>query len=421
VRSGKLLSSLAGHPGQILAVAFSPDGKKLASGCTGGMGIAWDVDNGKSLFRAGLGRHNIRRVAFSPDGKLQASCGTDRFIHLWDVGGGKERPPLQGHQSSVEGLVFFDKSKRLLSAGADGTVRVWDVASGEELRRFGGPQGYLRSLALSPNGKTVAGGSLNGLVVFWDFASGKELRRIDQGGPMAVASIRYSPDGTVLATSRFCMVQLWDTATWKLLTPGDAPASAPQVLAFSPDGKMLATSGDDYLRLWDVKTGKVVRRLKETNGRWSAVSFSPDGKLLAGADGYRATPCIWDTASGEEAFRLPRQPSWVSNLTFLKNGKRPAFGCFPEVVIYDITTRQERLRFKDHNRQFGLLVGSPYLPSLAWTDRAGGVTCGTRFQIPLRWRSRVIRSARTRLPSPDGRRSARTRLPSLRTAGHWQP
>jgi WD40 repeat protein len=375
MRTGKLLRSLTGHSGQVNAVAFSADGKTLVSSCARGEIILWELGTGKPLHQVTMEKKNgVMRLAFSPDGKHLAWGGFDRLVHLRDVATWEERPPLRGHQSAVTGLLYFAEGKRMISCGADGTVRVWDLASGRELRRFGDPQGYIRSLALSPDGKEVAGGCMNGLVVIWDLESGKEVRRIEQGGQMAVPALRYSPDGKVLAASRSFVVRLWDAKTGKPLFPLEDQASSPLALAFSPDGKTLASTGENYLRVWDVGTAKVIHRMKGTTGRWSAVAFSPDGKLLAGADGYKAAPRVWETATWEEKCTLPRQRQWVEDLTFFRDGKSLAFACVPEIFVYDLATGQERFRYKTKGGQYRHVAGSPGLTTLVGLERDRGFT-----------------------------------------------
>jgi WD40 repeat protein len=372
LRTGQRLLSLTGHAQQVNGVAFSPDGKTLASYCGRGEIMLWDLGTGKALHRHAVG--GVGRLAFSPDGKLLAWGTSGGLICLKDVATWEERPPLRGHKSGVTGVQYFDDGRRLLSSGVDGTVRVWDLASGKEMRRFSGPQGNIRSLALSPDGKSVAAGCSKGLVVVWDFASGRVVRRIDQGGQMTVPVVRYSPDGKVLATARSFVVRLWDAATGEPLVPLEDPASSPRALAFSPDGHKLATTGDTYLRVWDVATAKVAHRLRGTTGRWSAVAFSPDGRLLAGADGYKAAPRVWETATWQERHTLPRQAQWVEDLTFFQDGKGLAFACVPDILVYDLATGQKRFTFKTKLGQFRHLAGSPRGTTLVGMDQDGGFT-----------------------------------------------
>jgi WD40 repeat protein len=292
----------------------------------------------------------LHGIAFSPDGKTIASVG-DHIPRLWDAATGKELRRFAGHESAVDCVFFFSDGKTLVTGGADGTIRFWDVATAKELRRIVNPTKGVTALALAPDGKTLASGGRNGdqNIYLWETASGKLLR----SWPAHAADVwvlAFSPDGKTLVSGGESNGQLingtfvsrpndtygaaaWDPATGKKRyeighlvrvlvrqTPGrkddpdekDAPPPRPRyenrtdpervaALAFSPDGKLLATGGFDpphecwTVRLWDSATGKE-RRLDDGRSDAKAIAFSPDGKLLVAQDEHDLV--FWDVARG---------------------------------------------------------------------------------------------------------------------------
>jgi len=294
------LGVLTGHTDAVTSVAFSPDGKLLASGSQDDTVILWDVSSGQEV-RTLKDTHAVSSVAFSPDGKLLASGSRDDTVMLWDVASGQEVRTLTGHTDTVTSVAFSPDGKLLASGSQDDTVMLWDVASGQEVRTLTGHTDHVTSVAFSPDGKLLASGSQDDTVILWDVASGQEVRTLLTGHTHAVSSVAFSPDGKLLASgSQEDTVILWEVASGQevrtLMVTGSLASDVTSV-AFSPDGKLLATVswvlrgigsgniGDSTVMLWDVASGQAVNTVTETGivsrVDLSSVAFSPDGKLLA--------------------------------------------------------------------------------------------------------------------------------------------
>jgi WD40 repeat protein/serine/threonine protein kinase len=239
-------------------------------------------------------------VAFSPDGKALATAGPENTVQVWDVAAtGLLRAPrwvLHGHTDGVTGVTFSKDGSRLLSGSKDRTLRVWGLSTGKPLRTLHGPNEAVTSVAWSPDGETLGAASRDGTVCLWDAQEGDHPRLILDQHTKAVNCLAFSADSQrVAAGSDDATTILWSVQTGEVLQTLHGHGDAITGLAFRPGENQLATvSWDRALRLWDARTGRQLAELPPAREWISSVAFSPDGKLLA-TSGWDQTVQVWDS------------------------------------------------------------------------------------------------------------------------------
>ena len=191
-------------------------------------------------------------VAFSPDGRLLATAGEDKTARLWNPATGKHLRTLAGHTGAVVGVAFSPDGRLLATGSPDGTARLWNPATGEHLRALTGHAGAVVGVAFSPDGRLLATAGDDKTARLWDPATGEHLRTLAGHGD-AVFRVAFSPDGRLLATAGDDKTaRLWDPATGEHLRALTGHTSYVFGVAFSPDGRLLATaSHDKTARVWD--------------------------------------------------------------------------------------------------------------------------------------------------------------------------
>jgi WD40 repeat protein len=269
------LLELKGHNTYVRCVAFSPDGRRIASG-SGQVDLKQDKDGSRTI--SGIG-----------------------VVKVWDAATAKELITFTGHGQPVTCVAFSPDGNDIASGSEDGTVKVWDARTGEEKRTLSTSLKWVTSVSFRPDGKRLAVGTNFGEVKIWETATGEEVLSLQKLGQ--VSGVAFSADGMRLATGCRERVQVWDAQTGKqaLLMRCMNPVLS---VAFAPVGNVLVSGGGvgvhgsnsfipGELNVWDAKTGELLTSLKGTLGAIRSVAFSADGKRLVSGD-EAGTVQVWD-------------------------------------------------------------------------------------------------------------------------------
>ena len=318
------LATLTGHTFPVVAAAFSPDGKRIATGSWDSTTRVWDAASGATLLELKGHERVVQAVAFSPDGTRIATASWDKTARVWDANTGASMATLSGHTDLVIAVAFSPDGTRIATASDDRSARVWDAVSGVSLAELKGHTDKLRAAVFSPDGTRIATASRDGTAGLWDAATGARLHQL-RGHTQAVNSAAFSSDGRRMVTaSDDGIARVWDVASGASLVELKGHASWVSAASFNADGTRIVTgSWDKTARVWDAATGDSLAELKGHTGLVGAASFSPDGKRIATAS-EDGTARVWDTATGASLGELKGHTKQVFVAAFSPDGKRIA-------------------------------------------------------------------------------------------------
>ncbi|WP_431659214.1 WD40 repeat domain-containing protein [Pantanalinema rosaneae] len=372
--------------GGVVSVAFSPDGKRLATSDTSGDIQIWQLPSGSQLVNCKGHEHWVWAVAFSPDGQFLASASDDYRVKLWDVETGTCLKTFIGHTYSINAIAFSPNGRYIATSSQDATIRIWDLQAParssegdassslvvDTCMQLLGHQGRVWSVAFHPVGSSeppgmdtiLASGSEDRTIKLWDIKTGSCLQTLT-GHQEWVKSVAFSPDGQMLASGSFDhTLKLWDLQTGGCLNTLRGHSSTVTMVAFSSSGQLVSSSYDQTLKLWNITTGQCMRTLQGHGNRIWAVAFDPTGEWLAsGGDDHAAK--LWQVSTGQCTKTIKGHRNAVMAIALNADRHYLASGHEDQTIrIWDLSTEKCCQTLYGHtNRVWSVAFAPPFKSS----------------------------------------------------------
>jgi WD40 repeat protein len=328
------------HAAIVWNVVFSPDGRWLVSTHADGAVLIWDVAERRRVANFNEHSGSVRAVAFAPDGKSVASAGEDRTVTLWDVALGRKRAVLTDHTTRVTALSFSRDGRELVSGDQDGVVRLWDLAARRARLTFRVPDLVAAyAVTMSPDGRMIA--TSQGLA---SVADGRYVMPFHPHQNWTYGTVygeAYLPGDRVAVVTDYGWVLVVDAARRRIAERHHLAGTHQISVSVSPDGKWLVTGEDEgAVRLWSVSPFRQVAVLGRHKARVKSVAFSPDGATVASA-GDDKMIALWDVKRRTLRARVGTHASTVYAVAFSPDGSRIVSGEHDRTVR--VYTRQRTL------------------------------------------------------------------------------
>lgn len=369
----QLLQTYPGHTDWIRSILFSADGSAIFSGSDDQTIRVWDINTERcsAILSGPLSR--FATLALSPDGKILISGSEEGAVYRWDVLQHHCIQNLQGHTQQTWSVAFSPDGTLIASGSEDCTVRLWDAATGQCIKVLEGHGNWVQSVAFSPNGQILASGSHDRTAKLWDVQTGQCLKTFT-GHHDTIWSVAFSASGQLLATaSEDQALRLWDTSAGNCLKTLQGHTNRIGAIAFNPAGTILASGSDDQtLRLWS-SSGSCLKTIQGHTRKIFPVAYSPDGHILA-SSGDESIVRFWDVSTGTYQQTSERCSSRIEALAFSPDGRTLASGGEDKILrLWDVETRQCLRKLHGHPRQIWTVAYSPDGRAIASSGEDGNL------------------------------------------------
>ena len=379
--SGELVRTFLGADEFSSSVAFSPDGHTLAAAFVTQV-ILWDTTSGEKIatlsgesvgttigYNLGVGQ-----ISFSPDGKYLATANMDGMPAIWELATNRKVISLVAEMLPPKGIDYSPDGRFLATGGDEGIVRVWDAKQGTELLTLN-LGGIIHRVSFSPDGAYLAAASEDGSIKVWDAVTGEIVSTPPRQSGMY--DIAFLADGRLATAGQDGTTRVWDPLSGQQLLVLAGPTSTVISVAGSPDGERIATGAyDGSLRIWDAAPGRELLTIQEHNDIVWDVEYSPDGKRIVSVS-MGGTAKFWDADSGQLLMTLVKGSNPTDGLTslaFSPDGEQIATGGFDgTITLWDSRSGNKMGTLSGHNSLVFDLAFSPdgaRLASTAWDGTA---------------------------------------------------
>ena len=379
------------HPTEVHDAAFSPNGKRIVAGSRG-MVTIWNAETGNKVL--GLPRFvptsatttfatantTVHAVAFSPDGDRIAIGESDGTVTIFNgapvgpttviagpdpprrttpEGRKRERLVLTGHSDTVSDVAVSPDGSRIISGSKGGKIKAWDAATGKDIRTYGDGV-TIGCVAIGPIGRRILLGNRSGNIQVRASDDGKVLWSV-HAHSRAVLDVAFSPAGERIASCSLDQtIKLWNAENGECVHTLRKPKRGIYCIAFSSDGRRLASGGyDRTIRVWDVASGKQLLKFEDPDGPVSCIAFSPDGKRLVSGNANRGV-VVWDAATGKKLLSLEGHWDRLKCVAYSPTGDRIASGGKDrKIKVWDAETGKELLTLEGHEGDVKSVVFTP--------------------------------------------------------------
>jgi WD40 repeat protein len=377
------------HQATVLDVAFSPDGRQIATACLDGALTIWDARTGQKLQPlerrtapvGGADGAFVRGMAYSKDGRYLAVARNDGRVRVWDLSRERQLYTLEAHCAATATntiprawqVAFSPDSRILASCGSDRKVRLWDLASGQFLQEFSEHPGQVRGLAFRPDGRIVVAACDEGTVKVWDRDTRQAVFSFQGEEAADPVWLSFSPDARRVGWCCFDgVIKVWDTTTGRLEINQPSNTFRCRNVNFSPDGGRIAVAGfDGTIRLLDAVSGREMLTIFAHSSYVVSAVFSPNSQQLASAS-FDQTVRLWDATPltsdplAPHCVTLSEREKEVSGVAFSPDGRWLASASWDHnVKVWETGTMTHRYTLRGHSGIVWAVAFSPDSRTLA--------------------------------------------------------